>query len=148
MELLVPNRGVPPIVLELDRVCHQYDRDLLFAFNAQSQQWCVWQQMAENSLWAEVEGKFIPVKGFAPNGRIPGVDELKKWLFESDVYRHDHLAQVKAHNFRVTQQKEAEWQEKNQEGAERIEFIMRKVDGVDTGRSISARRDGKRRRVF
>ena len=136
-------------IVALNVALRKYDENLSFRLNERDGNYCIFQRLPERAMLSIQEGTTdFPVKTFQPKGRIPGVDECMKWVYEQDSWRQDHLEQVQRHNKRLRAQKDAAFQEVNREGAERLEFIARTRDGIDTGRVVSGRRDGKRRRVF
>lgn len=150
MGIYVPGVGFQSDeIVKLNVALRQYDADLSFKLNERDGNYCIFQRIPERSLLAEIEQQTeFPVKTFQPKGRIPSVDEAMLWVRENDLWRHDHLKEVLEHNKRVRHVRQQEFNEVNHEGAERFEFIARTRDGLDTGRTVNARRDGKRRRVF
>lgn len=69
------------------QACREYDPNLDFAFNEETQQWCVY--LKAGTMEASKDGDW-PILGFNPPDRIPGPDEIKKRLYESDAVRIGH----------------------------------------------------------
>lgn len=66
------------------QACREYDPNLDFAFNEETQQWCVY--LKAGTMRASENGDW-PILGFMPKDRIPGPDEIKKRLYETDAFR-------------------------------------------------------------
>lgn len=66
------------------QACREYDPNLDFGFNEETRQWCVY--LKAGTMKASENGDW-PILGFNPPDRIPGPDEIKKRLWESDALR-------------------------------------------------------------
>lgn len=69
------------------KAAQEYDSNLDFGFNEKTQQYCVYLKAGANDA-----SKFgdMPILGFNPPDRIPGPDEIKKRLYQSDALRRGH----------------------------------------------------------
>lgn len=139
--------------LEIRAACRAQDSDLVFRRSDRSGNYTLYQRMQRDSEYvknweaADLEqGDLFPLRAW-PNKQIPSRDEVVKWLWESDRERGDLLEKVNRKNAKIRAAKDADVKEEAHERAVFLEHAFR-MDGIDTGRSVSLPNDGKRRRTF
>jgi hypothetical protein len=137
---------------EIDRACKAHDSDLVFKRHPDTQHLTIFQRLQRESVYVQnadaadlVEGDLFPLRAF-PN-RIPSVEEVNRWLYESDRERGDLLEKVQRHNAKLKAQMHADMQPEIRHRAELLEHGFRML-GTDTGRIVSTPNNGKRRRSF
>lgn len=138
--------------IEIDRACKAHDGDLVFKRHPQSGHLTIFQRLMRDSVYVKnadaadlVDGELFPLRAY-PN-RVPSVDEVNKWLWESDRERGDLLDKVQRHNAKIKASKDAVVQDQAHERAVFLEHGLRML-GNDTGMSVSTPNTGKRRRSF
>lgn len=138
--------------IEIDRACKGHDSDLCFKRHPETGHLTIFQRMQRDSIYVKnadgadlVDGELFPLRAY-PN-RMPSVDEVNKWLWESDRERGDLLDKVTRHNKQVKAAQDADVQAQAHERAVFLEHGFRML-GHDTGRSVSLPNDGKKRRSF
>jgi hypothetical protein len=138
--------------LAVRQVCRDHDADLVFQRSQRTGNYTIFQRLMRDSAyvrrWEEAdleEGNLFPVREF-PHGRIPGPDEVGKWLYEHDQNRFDLLTEINKRNGKRLKEIDDHFQDQAHGAAVRMEHMMRKL-GEDTGVTISMPNDGKRRRT-
>lgn len=152
MSLWIPGYGLRSNEeAEIDRACKSHDSDLVFRRHPDTGHLTIFQRLQRDSVYVKhadtldlVEGDLFPLCAF-PN-RVPSVEEVHKWLYQSDRERGDLLDKVERHNKKVKAGMDAEVQAQIHERAVFLEHGFR-MYGEDTGHSVSLPNDGKRRRT-
>lgn len=101
----------------------EYDTDLDFGFNEQTQQWCVFLKHGTTQLTQEGD---LPILGFRD---IPHPDDVKKRLYQSDARRRglEIVDAIQRHNDDMHKELEHKAEEASNETAEAFEWGMRKM---------------------
>lgn len=156
-ELYIPGWIQGADTAAIEAICKAHDSDLTFRKNASNGQYTIFQRLQRDNAYAKADdamddtviksdtGSWYPVRGWGYT--LPSQDEVRKWLYEADAYRHDLLVKVRKHNQGVKAEQQRQLQESGEEGSRRLEFAMRR-EGHDVGTYRSFRPDGKRRRAF
>jgi hypothetical protein len=136
--------------IEINQACKDYDATLCFKRHPVTQHLTIFQRLQRDNLYVKhaddmdlVDGDLFPVRAY-PN-RIPSVDEVKKWLYESDAQRGDLLEKVERHNKHVKAAQDAEVRGEAHARAVFLEHAFRK-NGIDTGVVKSLPNNGNKRR--
>lgn len=137
--------------IDIEAACRAHDSDLRFKRHPRTNHLTIFQRMQRDSVWAKnaeaadlVDGDLFPLRAF-PN-RVPSIEEVNKWLWESDRERGDLLDKVTRHNKQIQARMDAELKEQARERAVFLEHGLRAL-GNDTGVVKSLPNDGKRRRT-
>lgn len=107
---------------EAQEAVRDYDADLDFGFNDETQQWCVFLKRGTNELTRE---KDLPVLGF---DHIPGRDEVQKRLYQSDAVRRGReiIDSWQRHNDALEAERDARHLDSDGQMAEMFEWGFRK----------------------
>jgi len=84
--------------IEARKAAQEYDANLDFGFNEETQQWCVY---LKQGTMAASEKKDFPILGFRD---IPAPDEVKRRLYQSDAFRRglEIMDDLQRHNDDLT----------------------------------------------
>lgn len=153
MSLYIPGYGLrTDEEFAVSLACRAHDPDLVFKRSERTGNYTIFQRMQRDSAYvkhadaAELEdGDLFPLRAY-PHHRMPSVDEVNKWLWESDRERGDLLDKVTRHNRTVKERMDSDLREQAHERAVFLEHGFR-MYGEDTGHSVSLPNDGKRRRT-
>lgn len=139
--------------LDVRAAVRAQDSDLVFRRSDRTGNFTLFQRMQRDSEYvknweaADLEqGDLFPLRAW-PNKQIPSVEEVQRWLWESDRERGDLLDKVNRKNAKIRAAKDDDVKAQAHERAVFLEHAFR-MDGIDTGHSVSLPNSGKRRRSF